>query len=252
VLHVPLSKPILQWSVAETESREFKDNAYEVLKAWFNLERWNRRFRSAGMSRSFAWETNKIPTVQWERISFNPARQSETLGEILPICQLLAAYSMFHSELRAPALAIIEWLRKKGVDADPQGLHTTSILQSVYNDQIKKILHSNPEADIAIAIRVMEARQDYLSFWLHTYGRTGGSGRRFSGSLSNIRDECPQVTVEVAPENPAIKFGLSNDWLTQRHLTPLPDPIIEKSDQWLEGPVFLLRKISELDPGTKP
>ena len=73
-----LEKPILKWSVANTEDSDFTDVTYAILEKWLRLERWNRRYFRAGVAREILWQTNAMPEVGEVDLD-NLARMSSTI-----------------------------------------------------------------------------------------------------------------------------------------------------------------------------
>jgi hypothetical protein len=218
LFHVPFRKPILEWTVAQTEEREFTDHAYKVLKAWLSIERWNRRYRRAGIFRQIQWDTNGIPTEQGEAQMWQPTRSMEILGEMVPWVRLLTFQGFTHAELRAPTRTILSFLRKNGIEADPNG--SLQLLLEDHDAQglLKVAMDSNPEADVAVTFRIVEVRPEFLDFWLFGRNKEGtGSGRRHSGSPDELLAQGFETKIVVAGSEANVTLGLSDAWLREGH-----------------------------------
>lgn len=217
VLHVPLRKPILRWAAGDTESRAFRDQAYSVLKAWLNTERWNRRYRQAGLSRQVCWETNAVPTDGGETIMWTPSRGETALEEMTPVVRLLAFHAVEHSGLREPTRTIISWLREQQIEPDPDGFHGFSMLSRDYQDRLKSALASNTWADVAFAFSIVEVGNGYLTFWLFGRDKEGnGSGVRHSGSLQSLYGEGFKASVQVTGNEATVStIGFLESWLSE-------------------------------------
>jgi hypothetical protein len=219
LFHVPFRKPILEWTVADTERREFIDQAYGVLKAWLSFERWNRRYRRVGIFRQIEWETNGIPTEQGEAHMWQPTRGNEILGEMAPLARLLGFLGFAHAELRTPTRTILSFLRKNGVEADSNGSLGLLLESHDAQDRLQEALDSNPETDVAVAFRVVAIRPDFLDFWLFSRNREGtANGTRHAGSPGVLFAEGFGVTIEIVGDRANVTLSLSDAWLNERHL----------------------------------
>ena len=244
VLHLPLRKPILRWTTGDTEDRGFTGQAYAVLKAWLNIERWNRRYRKAGVARVIRWETNAVPTAEGQVEIWNPACGQGALAELIPAVRLLASRALEHPQLRAPMRGILSWMRERDADADPSRAIEVMLDNSDAQDWLSQALSSSPGADVAITYRVTEVRADFLAFWLIGRDREGrGSGRYYAGSLHAIREQGFKASVEVAAAGPAVTFGLSDGWLVEHGLSEATaTPIAAPSEEHGRSRVILLRR----------
>jgi hypothetical protein len=219
LFQVPLRKPILKWNIGDLQSRAFADKAYAVLKAWMSFERWNRRYRRAGIGRQICWETNAVPTDGGEFWIWSPDRSQELLSEISPVARVLAFHGISHPEMRDPARAIFSWLRKHDIEADPDGSCLLMLDSRDCQDRLTNALDSNLGADVAVAFSVVGARPDFLDFWLYSKDRKGnGGGRRHTGSLQHIREQGIEVSVNIVGNDVQITISLTDSWLKQHHL----------------------------------
>jgi hypothetical protein len=247
VIHVPLIKPILRWSTQDTENRAFTDKAYAVLKSLLALERWNRRYRAAGLSRQICWETNEVPTAGGQTYSWNPARGQESLGELVPLVSMLNSHAMQHAELREPLLAIVNWLQAHGIQADPNGSVSLTLQMSDSRDRMQRALNDNPGADVAFTFWLQATRPDFLNFWLFGLDRKGtGSGNRCAGSLQAIRELGFVAEQDIAGNQATLRLGLSDAWLEKHHFVPATPTSIVDSPAVAQGgtEIFLLRRTS--------
>jgi hypothetical protein len=246
VLHFPLRKPLLRWTTADTENRAFLDAAYAATKAWLNLERWNRRYRRAGITRQINWETNAVPTEGWECHSISPTRDQEALTDIAPLARLLGGYANSHPELITPTLSILSWLRSRGVEADSSGSVDASVRMRDALGRLSKALDANPKADLAITFVLLEAGMDYLNFWEFGRNRENkGGGTRYSGSLRAIQEKGFEATVTIVGTEANVTLGVSDAWLQKRSLAPVTDVVDQPTLVPGSSRIILLRKLTE-------
>jgi hypothetical protein len=247
VLHVALNKPILRMTTSDTESVEFTCKAYEILKQWLALERWNRRHRRSGITRQIMWETNKVPVAGGMTCLWDPEKAREALEDFAALIPLLAVQADSNAELRRPALEIMRWLRGHGIDPDPRGLSATFIDHAEATDRLKKALESHSEADVACTFRIGAVGEDNLDFWLVSQGRDGtGTERRYTGSLAVIRELGFAATVDGQNGDMRLALGLSEAWLSTNRLQPaaifrvaVPSMLRSQNEH-----IFLLRKVT--------
>jgi len=94
--------PILEWSVADIFTNEFRQLAFDVMSKWLEIEGDNVRLRRTGLYWNASWTTNHPPDVAFERFAFASASAEElqqTLRYIEPLLGRLMSQMVSHGGL---------------------------------------------------------------------------------------------------------------------------------------------------------
>lgn len=133
-MHVWLREPILRWTPADAADAAFQQTAYDVMKAWVSFEMENIGLRSLGIARQITWETNCVPVLDGgQSIMLRPGELHDVLEAIRPnIHWLMVSAVSFSSDDQADDLAlgsllIANYMRRHGVDPDPEGVVTSML-----------------------------------------------------------------------------------------------------------------------------
>ncbi len=250
VLHLRLEKPILRWSAADTEEIEFTDRTYAVLKHWLKLERWNRRYLSAGVAREILWETNKMPTEGSVVHTWSPALGREALADIEPLVHLIGLYARHHPELWTRVHAVEDALR--GPD-DPSMLAGMRPFQRLTDapSRLAAIARNHPTADAVVTIQMQRCDAEGANFWIYTCGRDGSSvSRRHEGTWAELKQK--GFDYEIKGDVPSAKVTLNlNRYFAS---VPIPHEIVDGPDEtltvglWEHSPCFFLRRVQADEP----
>jgi hypothetical protein len=223
VLHLKLSKPILQLSAADTENSEFTDRAYGTLKKWLRLERWNRRYFRAGVAREILWETNAMPEAGGVVHTWTPAHGLEALEDIEPLVHLLGLHSRHHPEL---------WARVHEVEAALRGADDRSITAGMQSfmrmtddlSRLAAILMRHPTADVVATIQIPSWDAERANFWIHLYGRgKAGNSQRHEGTWEELKQKGFHFVIEGDGPNAKLTPDLARYFAS----TPVAFEIIE-------------------------
>lgn len=252
VLHLKLQKPILKWSVADTEDNDFTDRTYAILKQWLKLERWNRRYFRAGVAREIKWETNKMP-VDGEVIhTWSPARGREALADIEPLVHLIGLHALRHPELWTRVHAVEETLRGPN---DPNMMAGMRPVQQLFDalSRLGVILRNHPTADAVATMQILCCDKEGANFWLHNYGRnSSGGSQRHEGTWEELKQK--GFDWQFEGEGPNAKVGLSLvRYFASR---PIPHEIIDGPEEVPSvrlgdhSPCLFLRRVPSDKPAT--
>lgn len=243
-LHILLQKPILRWTVADTEDPQFSHRTYGILKEWLRLERWNRRYFRAGVAREITWETNATPEGGDVLHSWTPVRGREALADIEPLIHLLGLHARQHPEL---------WARMHAVEAALRGPDDQSILAGIRPvlqmsdalSRLAEVAKAHPTADAVLTLQFLRCDQEGADFWLFTHSREGtGSATRHRGTWDELKVKGFDHEIEGS------KVTLSLDRYFATRPTPheamdgpTDTPTLERGDH---SPFYFLRRL----PGT--
>ncbi|MCB9684956.1 MAG: hypothetical protein H6738_15435 [Alphaproteobacteria bacterium] len=249
VLHITLDKPILRWTVASTEDRDFTERTYASVKAWLQLERWNRRYFKAGVARRITWETGAAPEAAEVVHSWTPAHGREALADIEPLVHLLGLHARNHPELWTKVHAVEQALR----GSDDRGMFAglrPFMQQSDAMTRLAEVIEAHPTADAVVTVQVLRLDEVGANFWIYTYGRGGpGGGTRHHGSWEELEAKGFDHEVEKLEDGERISLGLDRYFAS----TPIPHEIIDGPQQapTLErgdhSPFYFLRKLPQGD-----
>ena len=223
LLHLKLVKPILKWSVADTENSVFTDQTYGILKQWLRLERWNRRYFRAGVAREILWETNMMPGAGGVVHTWTPAHGHEALADIEPLVHLLGLHSRRHPEL---------WTRVREVEAALRGADDRSIAAGLWpflqmTDDLSRlaaILAQHPTADMVMTIQILSWDAERANFWIHLHGRgNAGNSHRHEGTWEELKQKGFHFVIEGGGPNANLTPDLARYFAN----TPVPYEIIE-------------------------
>lgn len=76
-LTVYLREPVLEWSIADVFTKDFRQLAFHVMNKWLEIEGNNVRLRKTGLYWHANWVTNEIPDIAMERFAFNSGSPEE-------------------------------------------------------------------------------------------------------------------------------------------------------------------------------
>jgi hypothetical protein len=245
LLHLKLEKPILKWSVADTEDSDFTDRTYGILKKWLRLERWNRRYFRAGVAREILWEPNEMPKVGEIVHTWTPSHGREALADIGPLVHLLGLHARHHPELWTAVHAAEDALR--GSD-DRSVLAGCWPFQNMFDamSRLGEIAKKHPTADVVVTIHVLRLDSQGANFWIYAHGRdgNGASGERHEGTWEELKQK--GFDYEVG-DGPKAECRLSLDrYFASR---PIPLGIIEGPEETPtvdpgdHSPCFFLRRL---------
>jgi hypothetical protein len=218
VLHASACDPILHWSTADLTKSGSEANAYQVMKKWLELDRWNRRCRKMGLQTQIDWRTNEVPSQGATSLLWNPRRTEATLAEIVPAVQLLGGLAMTEPELAVPVLQLISWMRKRGIDPDPTGAIGLGVCFNRTRDQMREELTKNDRAAIAVSIELVANEPGCYVFWECT-GGLNGPWTRQKHQCSTL-DEIQALGFEpqIDPDTQQLAtIGLGKKWLASRN-----------------------------------
>ena len=250
VLHLKLEKPILKWSVADTEDSEFIDRTYAIVKQWLRLERWNRRYFGAGVAREILWEKNEIPEFGDVVHSWTTAHGREALADIEPLVHLLGLYARRHPELWTRIHAVEEALR--GPDDSSMLAGLRPILQTTdAMSRLAQIIKEHPTADVVVTLQILRCDAEGANFWVHSHGREGSGGaQRYEGTWEELKQKGFGCQIEGEGANATITLCLDQYFAN----TPIPHTIIEGPKQTPtirqgeHSPCIFLRRIPSDEP----
>lgn len=207
-----LSKPILRWQFSDMLDADFRGNAYEVLSQWLALDSERRAYFRLGIIEFVSWETNCQPTKTGGFQMFRNRHNNQLPKELAPAIRLITALAADSPELIQSAGTLLEWARDRNVDPDPGGIVFGMTHFSAACHRASKAREQYPAAEIALALILNDARQDWLDFWL--LQELGGSKRQ-SGSVSELRKA--GFEIEVDPDTNIPKtLSLGPEWLQHR------------------------------------
>jgi hypothetical protein len=126
-MQVYLGPPILRWTPADAADEDFQNLAHQVLKAWTTFELENIGLRSLGLSNYVQWETNRpLQQIGAYALMHQPSERQGILEKVCPYVQLLSGLAFGPkentSDLIAGLLHISQYMRRQGVDPDPNGI----------------------------------------------------------------------------------------------------------------------------------
>jgi len=126
-MHVWLGRPILRWKPSDAVSEKFQARAYRVLKRWMDIEADAIAMRALGMTRPVRWRTNQRPKLTGAHaIMHHPSQLRAVLNRVCPYIQTLSSLVTPSNEegddLLAGLLLVSEFMRRNGVDPDPNGI----------------------------------------------------------------------------------------------------------------------------------
>jgi hypothetical protein len=223
VLHLKLEKPILKWSVSDTENSDFTDQSYVILKHWLGLERWNRRYFRAGVAREILWETNRMPAVGQAVHTWTPAHGQVALADIEPLVELLGLHCRRHPELWSRVHAVEEALRGRDSSSMLAGLEPLHRMTDVMS-RLSDLAKGHPTADSAVIVQLLHINAKGANFWIYGYARDGkGGGHRHEGTWEDLR--LKGFDYKIEGNVPNAKFTLSLDRYFAN--TPIPHEIID-------------------------
>lgn len=207
VLHLKLEKPILKWSVADTEDSEFTDRTYAILKQWLRLERWNRRYFRAGVAREILWKTNEMPKAGDVVHTWTPAHGREAMADIEPLVHLLGLHARHHPELWTRVHAIEEALRGPDDPSMLAGMRPFVRLTDALS-RLGEIAKNHPTADVVVTVQILHSNAEGANFWIHCHGRNGNGGsERHEGTWEELKQK--GFDFEIEGDGPNAKLNLS-------------------------------------------
>jgi hypothetical protein len=236
VLHTSLGDPMLKWTTADLDSRDFEQTSYKVMKQWLDLDRWNRRYRKMGMRTSIQWKTNEAPSPGGMTTIWNPARRVESLTELVPAVQMIAGRATSDAAIAPTVLQLIAWMRAEGVDPDRGGVYGLMLKGHVGGKRLAEALSANSEADVGVLFFDILKTFDGYSFWVQSAGREGrGNSEKHVGTIADLRAKGFVIEVPPGSQGPdegEISISIGSPWLDERKWE-----VIGVHDR-----VFLLRK----------
>jgi len=223
VLHLKLGKPILKWSVADTEDNEFIDRTYAILKQWLKLERWNRRYFRAGVAREIVWETNMMPEEGEVLHTWSPAHGQEALADIEPLVHLIGLHAQLHPELWTRLHKVEEALRGPNDPSMMGGLRPLQQLTDA-TSRLGLIIKNHPTADVVFTVQILRCDSEGANFWIHSHGRDGiGGSRRHEGTWEELKQKGFDYQIDGDGPNGKVTLSLDRYFAS----TPIPHEIIE-------------------------
>ena|GEM_PF-1400598 len=250
VLHLKLEKPILKWSVADTEDSEFTDRTYAILKQWLTLERWNRRYFRAGVAREILWKTNEMPKAGDVVHTWTPARGREAVADIEPLVHLLGLHVRHHPELWTRVHAVEEALRGPDDPGMLAGMRPFEHLTDA-GARLGEIARNHPTADAVMTVQILRSDVEGADFWIHYGGRNGGSNaERHQGTWDELKQKGFDYAIEG--DRPTAKVTLSlaryfANMLSQYEIVegPKEAPTLARGDH---SPCYFLRRLPTDEP----
>jgi hypothetical protein len=152
VLHVSICDSILHWSAADLTKSASELNAYQVMKKWLELDRWNRRYRKMGLQNQIHWRTNQVPSQGGTTLLWNPHRAEIALAEVIPAVQLVGMLAINEPGLAVPVSHLISSMRARGIDPDPEGTIGLVLRFNSSRDHLREELADHDSADVAVCI----------------------------------------------------------------------------------------------------
>ena len=245
VLHLKLGKPILKWSVANTEDSEFTDRTYAVLKQWLRLERWNRRYFRAGVAREILWETDEMPKAGEVVHTWTPAHGREALADIEPLVDLLGMHARHHPELWTRMHAVEEALRGSDDRSMLTGLRSFDRMIDA-TSRLAEMARNHPVADAVVTVQIVRIDEKGANFWIYSHGRAGpGGALRHEGTWKELMQKGFDHKVEWDGPNAKVTLRLDRHFAN----ASIPHEIIEGPEetptvgQGEHSPCFYLRRI---------
>jgi hypothetical protein len=246
VLHLKLEKPILKWSVGDTENSDFTDRSYGILKHWLGLERWNRRYFRAGVAREILWETNMMPEVGQAVHPWTPAHGQVVLADIEPLVELLGLHCRRHPELWSRVHAIEEALG--GRDNSSSMLAGLGSFRGMIDpmSRLSDIVKEHPTADLVVTVQILNMDAEGANFWIHAHGRDGNGGsRRHEGTWEELNQKGFDYKIEGNTPNAKLTLTLDRYFAN----TPIAHQFIEGPKETPDvgqgdhSPCFFLRRL---------
>jgi hypothetical protein len=245
VLHLKLEKPILKWSVGDSENPDFSDRSYAILKHWLRLERWNRRYFRAGVARQILWETNEMPEVGQVVHTWTPARGQVALADIEPLVELLGLHCRRHPELWSRVHAVEEALRGRNDSDMMAGLRPFQRMSDAMS-RLSDIIKEHPTADLVVTVQLLRFNAGGANFWIHAHGRDGsGVGERHEGTWEELKQKGFDYKIEGDIPNAKVTLTLDRYFANK----PIPHQIIADSSEpptvglGDHSPCFFLRRL---------
>lgn len=226
VLHLKLEKPVVKWSVGDTEGSDFADRIYGILKEWLRLERWNRRYFRAGVAREILWETNEMPKVGDVVHTWTPAHGRAALADIEPLVRLLGLHARHHPELWTAVHAAEKTLHGRDELGIRAGLRHDLEIEAMF--RLADIAKEHPTADMVAIVRVLRCDAEGANFWLHCSGRGGhGSGNRHEGTWEELRQKGFDNEIKLDGPNSKVTLSFARYFAN----TPVPYELIEEPQE---------------------
>lgn len=223
MLHLKLERPILKWSVADTEDCGFIDRTYAILKEWVRLERWNRRYFRAGVAREIVWDPNEMPEVGKVVHTWTPDRGREALADIEPLVHLIGLHARQHPELWARVYEIKDALR--GPDDHFKSTRMRDferLADEMFG--LSAIVKAHPTADAVVTVQILHLDEEGAKFMLNSYEKQGrGSANCHDGTWEELRQK--GFDFEIGRDGPNLKVALDLDRYFLE--SPSPHEIIE-------------------------
>jgi hypothetical protein len=218
IIHLSLGEPALKWTTAELENQSFQETAYQVLKRWLEMDRWNRRFRPMGMQTGISWKTNEVPSVGMTSTSWNPSRAIDQLSEVVPSIQMVAFLALNEPALRKPILEICAWLRAKGIEPDQSGMQRLMLMLQSGKDHLSQVLASVVDADLAVHFQWISGTSNHCSFWEQAVNRSEQtSSEKREGTAEDLR-KLGYVLGFDRETDQINEIGFQAAWLIERKL----------------------------------
>ena len=219
ILHICLGPPALHICMADLEGRDATgaETAYTVLKRWLALDRANRRYRPMGRSIQIRWQTNEVPSAGAISLMSHPDRLETTLTEIVPVVEQLCTLALQEPELAVLAVQICSWMRSRGIDPDPSGGWSLSIVMFSIRNQMQKELADKDGVDLAVFIFFIENEPGRYVFWEFVGAPENGGSSGEKHRCSNPDDfRALGFEAEIDPETQKlIKIDLGEGRLAQ-------------------------------------
>lgn len=168
------------------------------------------------MQSQVQWTTNEIPSRTWTSAIWNPERAKESLSELVPAIQMIAMHANSDEAIAEPVLQLIDWLRRRGIEPDPAGVHGLFVAMSLGRVQISRALDENPPAEFAVRFFDIRSTPSGFHFWMQAGNRDGlADAEAHDGPADELRAR--GFDVEVDPETGQIsRIELGQKLLAQR------------------------------------
>jgi hypothetical protein len=247
VLHRNLTKPIVRFSVNETEDRNFTDRTYGIVKRWLELERWNRRYFRAGVAREIRWETNEIPAAGNVIHTWTPKHGREALSDIEPLVELLGLHAPRHPELWSRVQQMETVLR--GPDCFGIGAGLLDFEQKSGNVfRLRSFINDHPCADLIILIQMLSFDPYCSKFTIHWAFRDQPGGlRTHEGTLEELRQKGFDIEVITKGDNAIVKVEfirhICNEYVSYEIVEPVPQNLNLALGDY--SPPFYLRRLPQ-------